>query len=78
VLAAQGVAMVYLGTQYVKVVPAKDAPMEAGPVVELPPDQLPDSSSFLSHVSRALVGFGYSSGFFCAFGVYTGGRSSRR
>lgn len=52
VLAAQGIAMVYLGTQYVRVVPAKDAPTEAGPVIELPPDQLPDSSSFLIYIVR--------------------------
>ena len=52
VLAAQGVTAVYQGSQYVKVVPAKDATKEPGPIVELPPDQLPDSSSFLIYVVR--------------------------
>src|SRR5262245_54981714 len=47
VLAAQGIAMVFLGTQYVKAVPAKEANLEPGPVVELDPEQLPDSSSYL-------------------------------
>jgi len=50
VLAAQGLAMVYLGTQYVKVVPEAVAHMEAGPVVELKADQLPDSGSYLIYV----------------------------
>ena len=52
VLAAQGIAMVFLGTQYVKVVPAKEACSEPGPVVELRPDQLPESSSFLIYIVR--------------------------
>lgn len=52
VLAAQDITTVYLGTQYVKVVPAKDASMEPGPVIELPPDQLPDSSSFLIYIVK--------------------------
>jgi type II secretory pathway component GspD/PulD (secretin) len=50
VLAAQGIAMVVLGTQYVKAVPAAQATQEPGPVVELRPDQLPDSSSFLIYI----------------------------
>lgn len=36
VLAAQNVVMVYLGTRYVKAIPAAQAPQEAGPVVEIP------------------------------------------
>jgi type II secretory pathway component GspD/PulD (secretin) len=52
VLAAQGIAMVFLGTQYVKVVPAKEACSEPGPVVELRPDQLPESSSFLIYIVK--------------------------
>jgi type II secretory pathway component GspD/PulD (secretin) len=52
VLAAQGVAMVFLGTQYVKVVPESQAHMEAGPVVELQPDQLPDSGSYLIYIVK--------------------------
>jgi len=51
-LAAQGVTTVFLGTQYVKVVPTKEAPMEPGPVIELPADQLPESSSFLIYIVR--------------------------
>lgn len=52
VLAAQGIVMIYLGSQYVKGVPVKDAPMEAGPVIELPRDQLPDSCSFMIYIVR--------------------------
>jgi type II secretory pathway component GspD/PulD (secretin) len=51
-LAGQGIAMIFLGTQYVKVVPAKEATLEAGPIVELKPDQLPDSSSFLIYIVK--------------------------
>ena len=47
VFAAQGCTTVVLGTQYVKIVSAKDASAEPGPIVELRPDQLPESSSFL-------------------------------
>jgi len=50
VLAAQGVAMVNLGTQYVKAVPEGAASLEPGPVVDLRPDQLPDSSSFVIYI----------------------------
>jgi len=50
VLAAQGIAMVFLGTQYVKAVVAKEAHLEPGPVVELKREQLPDSSSFLIYI----------------------------
>jgi len=52
VLAAQGVTMVFLGTQYVKAVSAKEAHLEAGPVIELEPSQLPDSSSFLIYIVK--------------------------
>ena len=52
VFAAQGIAMVYLGTKYVKVVPAAAAPSESGPIVELSPDQLPDSSSYLTYIVK--------------------------
>ena len=51
-LAAQGITTVYLGTKYVKVVPTKEAPLESGPVIELPPDQLPESSSFLVYIVK--------------------------
>jgi len=52
VLAAQGITTVFLGTQYVKVVPSKEAHLEPGPIVELHPDQLPDSSSFLIYIVK--------------------------
>jgi len=49
VLAAHGVTMVYLGTKYVKAVPAKEAPGEAAPVIELAAEHLPESSSYLAY-----------------------------
>jgi type II secretory pathway component GspD/PulD (secretin) len=52
ILAAQGIVTVPLGTQFIKVVAVKEAHLEAGPVIELPPDQLPDSSSFLIYVVK--------------------------
>jgi type II secretory pathway component GspD/PulD (secretin) len=52
VLAANNIAMIYLGTKYVKAVPAAQAPQEPGPVVELPPDQLPESSSYLTYIVK--------------------------
>ena len=52
VLAANQIVMVYLGTKYVKVIPAAQAPIEPAPVVELPPDQLPESSSFLTYIVK--------------------------
>jgi general secretion pathway protein D len=52
VFAEQGVAMVYLGSQYVKAVPAASAPAEPAPVMELPWRQLPQSSSFLTYIVR--------------------------
>lgn len=52
VLAANGIAMVYLGTKYVKAVSAAQAATEAGPVIELPPDQLPESSSYLTYIVK--------------------------
>jgi general secretion pathway protein D len=52
VLAAQQIVMVYLGTSYVKVVTAREAPSEAGPVFDGPWRQLPDSSSFVIYVTK--------------------------
>jgi len=52
VLAAQGMAMVNLGTHYVKIVPDKEAHLEPGPTVELKPEDLPDSSSFLIYIVK--------------------------
>jgi general secretion pathway protein D len=52
VLAANNIAMVYLGTKYVKAVPAAQAAQEPGPVVELSPNQLPESSSYLTYIVK--------------------------
>ena len=52
VLAAQDIAMIFLGTQYVKAVPAGTACTEPAPVVDLRPDQLPDSSSFVIYIVK--------------------------
>ena len=47
VFAMQNVTMVYLGEEYVKVVPSALAASEPGPMITRPASQLPDSSSFL-------------------------------
>jgi type II secretory pathway component GspD/PulD (secretin) len=52
VLAANGIVMVYFGTKYVKVMTLREVTSETGPVVELPPDRLPESSSFLVYVVK--------------------------
>jgi type II secretory pathway component GspD/PulD (secretin) len=52
VLAAQAITTVYLGTQFVKVVPDSKVAMEVGPVIDMPADQLPDSSSFITYVVK--------------------------
>jgi type II secretory pathway component GspD/PulD (secretin) len=52
VLAAQGITTVILGTQFVKIVSEKDAAKEAVPVIELQPNQLPDSSSYLMYIVK--------------------------
>jgi general secretion pathway protein D len=52
VLAAGEIVMVYFGTQYVKVIAPSEVGSETGPVVELPPDRLPESSSFLIYVVK--------------------------
>ena len=52
VLASQNIVMVYLGTRYVKAIPVAQAPQEAGPIIETPWEDLPDSSSFLTYVVR--------------------------
>jgi len=49
-LAQNGITMVLMGTKFVKAVPSSQAPTEAGPVIELPPDQLPESSSYLTYI----------------------------
>lgn len=52
VLAANGIVMVYFGTQYVKVMVPSEVVSETSPVIELPPDRLPESSSFLIYVVK--------------------------
>jgi type II secretory pathway component GspD/PulD (secretin) len=52
VLAESQIAMVLMGSKFVKAVPAAQAHAEAGPVIELPPDQLPDSSSYLVYIVK--------------------------
>jgi type II secretory pathway component GspD/PulD (secretin) len=51
VLAAQNITMVYLGTRFVKAVPSAQAPQESAPVVEIPWQSLPDSSSYLIYIA---------------------------
>ncbi len=51
-LAAHQIVMIYLGSQYVKVVPAATAPSEAGPVFEGPWRQLPESSTFVTYIAK--------------------------
>jgi type II secretory pathway component GspD/PulD (secretin) len=46
-LAANGIAMVLSGEDAVKALPAAVATREVGPVINLPADQLPESSSFM-------------------------------
>jgi type II secretory pathway component GspD/PulD (secretin) len=50
VLAANGITMIPLGTKCVKAVPSAQAPSEAAPVIDFPPDQLPESSSYMVYV----------------------------
>ena len=50
VLAANGITMIPLGTKFVKAVPSEKAATEAAPVIDLPPDQLPESSSYMVYV----------------------------
>ena len=47
VLAQNGIAMVLMGTKFVRAVPVAQASTEGGPVVELPVDQLPESKSYM-------------------------------
>lgn len=52
VLAAGEIVMVYSGTHYVKVIALSEVRSETGPVIKLPPDRLPESSSFLIYVVK--------------------------
>lgn len=47
-LAQNGVTMVLAGDSQVKAVPSAKAVNETAPVINLPPDELPDSSSYMS------------------------------
>ena len=49
-LAQHGIAMVLSGEKSVKAVPVSAAGQEAGPVIDLPADQLPDSGSFMVRI----------------------------
>lgn len=50
ILAQNNVTMIPFGTKFVKAVPVGQAPTEPAPVIELPADQLPDSSSYMVYV----------------------------
>jgi len=50
VLAQNGIAMVLSGEKSVKAVPVAAVSKEAGPVIDLPADQLPDSGSFMVRI----------------------------
>ena len=50
VLAQNGIAMVLSGENSVKAVPIAAVGKEAGPVIDLPADQLPDSGSFMVRI----------------------------
>jgi type II secretory pathway component GspD/PulD (secretin) len=52
-LAANGLTMVLQGTKQVKAVPVAQAPSEAAPLIDLPPDQLPESSSYMMYIVEA-------------------------
>jgi hypothetical protein len=49
-LAACGIAMVISGSSMVKAVPASQAPMESGPIIDWPPERLPDSGTYLVYI----------------------------
>jgi len=49
-LAQNGIAMVLSGEKSVKAVPLAAACQEAGPVIDLPADQLPDAGSFMVRI----------------------------
>ena len=50
ILAQNGVTMILIGTKFVKAVPPGQASTEPAPVIELPADQLPESSSYMIYV----------------------------
>jgi len=52
VLAANSIVMIPLGPHHIKVVPAAQASIESAPLVELPPDQLPESGTYITYVIK--------------------------
>jgi len=52
VLAQNGIAMILSGDNAVKAVPIAMAAQEAGPIIDLPADQLPDSGSYMVRIVR--------------------------
>jgi type II secretory pathway component GspD/PulD (secretin) len=52
VLAQHQITVIPMGTDFVKAVPMAQAAMEAGPAVDLSPDQLPRSDSYLTYIVR--------------------------
>jgi hypothetical protein len=50
VLSGNGVAMIIFGKQNMKAVPAREAPQEAGPIVDWLPERLPDSGTYIVYV----------------------------
>jgi len=50
VLAQVGIATIPLGSKYIKVVPAAQAPMEAAPLIDRPRSQLPESGTYLVYI----------------------------
>jgi type II secretory pathway component GspD/PulD (secretin) len=50
VLAQNGITMVYMGTKFVKAVTSSQAMAEAPPIIDLPADQLPESSSYMTYI----------------------------
>jgi type II secretory pathway component GspD/PulD (secretin) len=50
VLSGSGIAMIIFGKQNMKAVPAKEAPQEAGPIVDWLPERLPDSGTYIVYV----------------------------
>jgi type II secretory pathway component GspD/PulD (secretin) len=52
VLAANGITTIPLGARHIKAVPMAQASSEAAPVVDLPYDELPESGTYITYVTR--------------------------
>ena len=50
ILAQHGITIIPVGTEFVKAVPASQAGTEAGPVIDLPREQLPESDSYMTYI----------------------------